>query len=175
VRVELLYLEGCPTYRAAQHAFRRTLAELDVPADMELVEVNSNEEARRLLFPGSPTIRVQGTDLFPIANPSNNYGIGCRMYKPPEGLQGSPTAGMFKASLLEAGLADCIFGRGAANRPTLDGLGRCYRRVGGDRRRSGPGAPPVLSGAASIAGGLVRAVLTVVAGERLQRWIYARP
>jgi hypothetical protein len=106
VRVELLYLEGCPTYRAAQHAFRRTLAELDVPADMELVEVNSNEEARRLLFSGSPTIRVQGTDLLAVANPSNNYGIGCRTYKPPEGLQGSPTAGMFKVSLLEAGLAD---------------------------------------------------------------------
>lgn len=32
-----------------------------------------------------------------------------------------------------------------------------------------------MSGAASIAGGLVRAVLTVVAGKRLQRWIYARP
>ncbi len=37
------------------------------------------------------------------------------------------------------------------------------------------GLPPILSGAASIAGGLVGAVLTVVAGERLQRWIYARP
>jgi hypothetical protein len=30
------------------------------------------------------------------------------------------------------------------------------------------GLPPILSGAASIAGGLVGAVLTVVAGERLQ-------
>lgn len=37
------------------------------------------------------------------------------------------------------------------------------------------GLPPVLSGAASIAGELVGAVLTVVAGERVQRWIYARP
>jgi membrane protein YqaA with SNARE-associated domain len=37
------------------------------------------------------------------------------------------------------------------------------------------GLSPVLSGVASIAGGLVGAVLTVVAGERLQRWIYARP
>jgi uncharacterized membrane protein len=37
------------------------------------------------------------------------------------------------------------------------------------------GPPLVLSGAASIAGVLVGAVLTVVAGERVQRWIYARP
>ncbi len=105
MRIELLYFEGCPTYRAAQHALHSTLAELDVPANIELVEVNSNEEARRLLFPGSPTIRVQGTDLFPIANPNSNYGLGCRMYITPEGLQGSPTPRMVKASLLEVGLA----------------------------------------------------------------------
>jgi len=37
------------------------------------------------------------------------------------------------------------------------------------------GLSPVLSGAASIAGGLVRAALTVVFGEWLQRWIYDRP
>jgi hypothetical protein len=37
------------------------------------------------------------------------------------------------------------------------------------------GLSPVLSGAASIAGGSVGAVLAVVAGERVQRWIYARP
>ncbi|MDP8974043.1 MAG: DUF2703 domain-containing protein [Actinomycetota bacterium] len=105
MRVELLYFEGCPTYRAAQHALRRALAELDVPADIELVAVNSNEEARRLLFPGSPTIRVAGRDLFPISNPSNSYGLGCRMYMTPEGLRGSPTPGMVKASLLEVVLA----------------------------------------------------------------------
>jgi len=37
------------------------------------------------------------------------------------------------------------------------------------------GLSPVLSGPASIAGGLVGTVLTVVAGERVQRWIYALP
>jgi len=37
------------------------------------------------------------------------------------------------------------------------------------------GLSPVLSGAASIAGGLVGAALTVVFGEWLQRWIYDRP
>ncbi len=37
------------------------------------------------------------------------------------------------------------------------------------------GLSPILSGAASIASGPVGAVLSVVAGERLQRWIYARP
>ncbi len=37
------------------------------------------------------------------------------------------------------------------------------------------GLSPVLSGAASIAGGLVGVALTVVAGEWLQRWLYEHP
>jgi hypothetical protein len=41
------------------------LAEEGLEADIELVAVNSDEEARRLRFPGSPTIRVDGRDLFP--------------------------------------------------------------------------------------------------------------
>jgi hypothetical protein len=36
-----------------------------VSAEVRLVAVNANEEARRLKFPGSPTLRVDGEDLFP--------------------------------------------------------------------------------------------------------------
>jgi hypothetical protein len=35
-------------------------------AEVVLVAVNTNEEARRPRRPGSPTIRVDGRDLFPI-------------------------------------------------------------------------------------------------------------
>ncbi len=37
------------------------------------------------------------------------------------------------------------------------------------------GLSPVLSGAASIVGGLVGVALIAIAGERLQRWAYGRP
>ena len=36
------------------------------------------------------------------------------------------------------------------------------------------GLPPVMSGAAATAGGLLGATLVTLAGERLQRWIYNR-
>ncbi len=77
---------------------RKVLAEEGVEAEMELVAVNTDEEARRLRFPGSPTIRVDGRDLFP-APEREDWRPGCRVYATPEGLKGSPTAEMIRAAL----------------------------------------------------------------------------
>ena len=63
MRVELLYFDGCPSYRNAEEDLRRVHAEEGVEAEVELVEVNSDEEARRLRFAGSPTLRIDGRDL----------------------------------------------------------------------------------------------------------------
>jgi hypothetical protein len=81
----------------------RVLAWEDVEAEVELVAVNTDEEAQRLRFPGSPTIRVDGEDLFPVPERAE-YALGCRMYATPEGLRGSPTAEMVRASLAERNL-----------------------------------------------------------------------
>jgi hypothetical protein len=69
-----------------------------VEAEVELIAVNTDEEARRLRFPGSPTIRVDGRDLF-SAGERKDWRLGCRVYATPEGLQGSPTAEMLREAL----------------------------------------------------------------------------
>jgi len=81
MRVELLYFDGCPTYRTAEKTLREVLAQEDAEAVVELVAVNTDEEARRLRFPGSPTIRVDGEDLFPVSERAG-YALGCRMWGP---------------------------------------------------------------------------------------------
>ena len=96
MRIEVLYFEGCPTYRVAEEALRGMLAQED--AKVELVAVKTDEEAQRLRFPGSPTIRVDGEDLFPVPV-RTDYALGCRMYATPEGLRGSPTAEMLEEAL----------------------------------------------------------------------------
>jgi hypothetical protein len=93
VRVEVLYFDGCPTYVAAARILREVLAELGVEAGVELVAVNTDEEAKRLQFPGSPTIQVDGEDLFPMPE-RGVWALGCRMYATPEGLRGYPTREM---------------------------------------------------------------------------------
>jgi len=95
VHVEVLYFEGCPTYIAATRTLREVLSELGVEAEVELVAVDSDEEAKRLRFPGSPTLRVDGRDLFAVPERSD-WALGCRMYATPEGLKGYPTREMIR-------------------------------------------------------------------------------
>ena len=103
MKVEILYFDGCPTYRAAKETLGGVLAEQGIEAEVELVAVNIDQEAQRLRFPGSPTILVDDGDLFPVADRAE-YALGCRMYATPEGLKGSPTAEMVRASLAERNL-----------------------------------------------------------------------
>ncbi len=100
MKIEILHFYRCPTYRSTENTLRQILAEESLEADIELVAVNSDEEAQRLRFPGSPAIRVDGRDLFPTPE-SKDWGLVCRVYATPGGLMGSPTAQMFKAALFE--------------------------------------------------------------------------
>jgi hypothetical protein len=103
MKMEILYFEGCPTYLRAEETLRGVLAGEGVEAAVELVAVNSDEEAQECRFPGSPTIRLDGEDLFPVPERAG-YALGCRMYATPEGLKGSPTATMLRAALAERNL-----------------------------------------------------------------------
>ena len=96
MRVEVLYFDGCPTYLEAEKTLREVLYQED--AEVELVAVNTDQEARKLRFAGSPTIRVDGEDLFPVPE-RGEYALGCRTYATPEGLKGSPTVKMLKEAL----------------------------------------------------------------------------
>jgi hypothetical protein len=52
--------------------------------DVEELEVTTNEEALRLSFPGSPTIRVDGRDVDP-AGANSRPALNCRIYHLPDG------------------------------------------------------------------------------------------
>jgi hypothetical protein len=63
--------------------------------------VETDEEAIERQFVGSPTIRLDGEDLFPGG--SEDYALGCRVYTTPEGLRGWPTGDMIGAALRQRG------------------------------------------------------------------------
>ncbi len=96
--IEILYFDGCPTYQTAEQTLREIIAGEGITAYVGLVAVNTDEDAQRLKFPGSPTIRVDGQDLFPTPE-RQDYRLGCRMYATPEGLKGSPTAKMLREAI----------------------------------------------------------------------------
>jgi hypothetical protein len=100
LKVEILYFDGCPSYGTAEKTLKGILADEGIEAEVVLVAVNTDEESRRLRFPGSPTFRVDGRDLF-LAPEREDWRLGCRVYATPEGLRGSPTAEMLRETLLE--------------------------------------------------------------------------
>ena len=102
MRVEVLYFGGCPTYETATKTLRVILAEEGVETEIKLVAINSDEEAQRLRFSGSPTVRVDGRDLFPVPE-REDWRLGCRVYATPEGLNGSPSAEMLREALKAKG------------------------------------------------------------------------
>ncbi len=99
MKIELLYFDECPTYKPAHQALKQALLEEDIEAQIRLIAVNTNEEAQRIQFPGSPTIRVNGRDLFQTEE-RQDWGLGCRMYTTPEGLRGTPTKAIVREALL---------------------------------------------------------------------------
>jgi hypothetical protein len=56
MKVEVLYFDGCPTYETATKTLRAVLAEEGSEAEVQLVAVNSDEEAGRLRFLKKSTI-----------------------------------------------------------------------------------------------------------------------
>lgn len=88
--VELLYFDGCPNYEALLPRLRELLERADVDSELELHRVDSAEEARRLRFLGSPTVRVDGCDVEVGAPDRDDFGLQCRLYRTAAGLVGSP-------------------------------------------------------------------------------------
>jgi hypothetical protein len=79
VKVELLWWEGCPSHPETLADLRTVLREEGVDAEVQLTEVESDEQAQRERFPGSPTIRLDGEDAFP-AGPGEPFSLTCRIY-----------------------------------------------------------------------------------------------
>jgi hypothetical protein len=90
VEVQLVYYEGCPSWRVA---FERLRSALDASGNegtsIEPVRVESDAEITEAGFAGSPTVLVDGQDLFPgsVRVPE----LTCRLYWTSEGLRGFPT------------------------------------------------------------------------------------
>jgi len=59
--------------------------------------VETLEEAERVGFHGSPSILVDGVDVF--ADPEAGVGLSCRVYRTPDGLAGAPTVEQLRAAL----------------------------------------------------------------------------
>jgi hypothetical protein len=88
--LEILHIDECPNWEQAGDRLRQALTSTghgDVPIDFRLIRFP--EDAEGTAFAGSPTITLDGVDLFPSDSRTND--LACRVYFTPSGLAGLPT------------------------------------------------------------------------------------
>jgi hypothetical protein len=83
--VQFLWWRECPSWERALELLRSELeaAGLD-PSAVALTEIDGDEDAERLGFPGSPTILIDGSDVQP-PDAEAPRGLTCRVYRRPDG------------------------------------------------------------------------------------------
>ncbi len=101
MKVELFYFDGCPNYEALLPELRGILEREGIELDVELRGVETQEEAARVGFLGSPTVRVHSTDVEAAAVERRDFGLKCRLYRTPTGLQGVPPDEWILAAIRE--------------------------------------------------------------------------
>ena len=78
VKVEFLYFNDCPAHRQALVNLKAALRESKIKADLVMINVTSEEQAEKVGFQGSPSIRVNGKDL---DGSDDGYSFACRVYQ----------------------------------------------------------------------------------------------
>jgi hypothetical protein len=79
MQITFLYWEECMSHEQALQRLRQVMAEKDVQASIEMVKVETWEQAEALRFIGSPTILVNGRDIQPPP-PDAYYALTCHTY-----------------------------------------------------------------------------------------------
>ena len=96
MEIELLYWRGCPSHPEARELLEQVVAGA---AEIRLREVHTQDEAEKLRFPGSPTIRIDGVDVDP-AGAEGRAMLACRIYRLPDGkVSPVPSREMLEAAL----------------------------------------------------------------------------
>ena len=107
-KIEVLVFDGCPNIDGTLAEVRAGVAAASEVADVLVVHVESEAEARRLRFLGSPTVRVDGIDVDASAHKRDDYGLQCRVYAVDGRLEAVPPASWIEGTL-----------RGMTNDPSL--------------------------------------------------------
>ncbi|MFN2484391.1 MAG: hypothetical protein ABR509_05570 [Candidatus Limnocylindria bacterium] len=97
MRVELLYWDGDPHYMAARQNLVEVLNEDAFETTIQMIAVNSDDDAEYLEFVGSPTIRIDGEDVLSAIGRyeghEDGFGLRRRDYPADDGQGRAPVPG----------------------------------------------------------------------------------
>jgi hypothetical protein len=97
--IQFLYFEDCPSHDDALERLRSVMEELGIHADVEIIKVETEAQAQKLHFPGSPTIMINGQDIVPVPTGAHYY-LTCRAYRLEDGrISPLPSRQMIRSAL----------------------------------------------------------------------------
>ena len=79
VTIELLFFDGCPSHERLVPVVRELAA--STGTELVLRRIETPEQAERERFLGSPTVRIDESDVDPGAAERTDYGLKCRLYR----------------------------------------------------------------------------------------------
>lgn len=95
--IKLLYFDDCPSWQVALDNLKQALLVEQISDPVILVKIEDNERAQQEKFLGSPSIWVNGQDLW--MEERENYSMSCRVYATPDGVKGFPTVEMLRSRI----------------------------------------------------------------------------
>ena len=96
MHVTLQCFDGCPHWKTT----RDRLIEVLGDETLAFQRVETQEEAERIGFIGSPTILLNGVDPFAAADAP--FGLACRIYVHADGSVGAPTLDDIRSAVAQA-------------------------------------------------------------------------
>jgi hypothetical protein len=101
MKIEVLYFEGCPNHVPAMEMPRETLNSIGCEDEIHEVEVRTQAEAEAIRFVGSPSIRINGSDIEPWARTAKSFGLSCRTYMSGSHRGGVPSRELIRRAIME--------------------------------------------------------------------------
>ncbi|MCK5587791.1 MAG: DUF2703 domain-containing protein [Candidatus Lokiarchaeota archaeon] len=81
MNIELLYSEGCHTWERTLEMLKQVLKDKNIDVEVKLVKIETQEDAEKHHYFGSPQININGKDIDPMAEKVTSYkSAGCRLY-----------------------------------------------------------------------------------------------
>ena len=102
MKIEVLYFSGCPNHPPVIKTIAEVLREYGLQEQITEINVTDSDHAVALEFPGSPTIRIDGTDIEPDLPQTNSYGLMCRTYMVDDKRQGVPRREWIRDAIMRA-------------------------------------------------------------------------
>ncbi|HZZ00344.1 MAG TPA: hypothetical protein VFE36_12295 [Candidatus Baltobacteraceae bacterium] len=94
MRIEFLTFEGCPNADIACERVQEALDSEGVHAAVRRVAIETPDDALRVGFLGSPSVRIDGSDVEPEAETRADRGLMCRTYTVDRETSGAPPLDM---------------------------------------------------------------------------------